>query len=300
MTGAACTCRTCARTPGRDTANRQPWAFPVLHVQLAACSLTNWDASPYDATATRFAAFIVDKNFPVDYPQYVDENFVIHDYIFEGAWSWTFIDRSDCGAADQPCEGTTWIPHRPRATPLPQPGQQLEQDVCDKPPELPWGLPCPGCIDLPGQPAPAVPIPRATLIQLSAQGALPSAAPQPVDTGVCTVGCPADGGATDANGTGTTDTGTDGAAGGGDDGTGAVDGAGDGNATTATVTPTSTPIALASLMPSPSPTTGGAVGGDNIAAAASGAAPLGGYMMQQVVAVLAGVAAAAYAVSVRG
>jgi len=136
--------------------------------------LYNWDASPYDATSVRFASFIFDKQYVLTWPEYVDENFIIHDAIFEGSWSWTFIDRTGCTNPDEVCEGITWVPQRPPVTPTPRPlGGPVLPDICDKPPQLPLGLPCPGCVDVEGQLPPSVPIPRNELIQLANQGALP-------------------------------------------------------------------------------------------------------------------------------
>ncbi len=136
--------------------------------------LYNWDASPYDALSVRFASFIFDKQYILTWPEYVAENFIIHDAIFEGSWSWTFIDRTGCTDPNAPCEGVTWVPNRPPVTPTPRPlGVQIQPDICDKPPQLPVGLPCPGCVDIDGQAPPGIPIPRNELIALSDQGGLP-------------------------------------------------------------------------------------------------------------------------------
>jgi hypothetical protein len=138
--------------------------------------LHSWDASPYDAVANRFAAFIVNRDFPLAWPDYTMENYIIHDYIFEGASSWTFIDRSSCTDPAAPCIGVTWVPRRPQPTPdAPRPGLPL--NFCDRPPELPLGLPCPGCVDAPGAYPPATPIPRDQLVALSGTGPLPAVPP---------------------------------------------------------------------------------------------------------------------------
>ncbi len=153
-------------------------------------SIQNWDASPYDAIAPRFAAFIFDDLYPLSWPEYVMENYPIHDAIFEGAWTWTFLDRSSCLDPNAPCEGVSWIPQRPQATPVPG---VPNQNFCDRPPQLPVGLPCEGCMDSPGSLPPAEPISRTTLIAMAAAGATtplpasvvvppPSATPSPTST----------------------------------------------------------------------------------------------------------------------
>ncbi len=137
--------------------------------------LTNWDADPADATAPRFAALVVDEKLPLEWPTYIMENFIIHDYLFEAASTWIFVDRSHCVDPIPSCGAAgnlvSWIPQRPRATPVPG---VPDANTCDKPPQLPVGLPCPRCVDSPGAPPPAEPIPFADLLAASGNGALPA------------------------------------------------------------------------------------------------------------------------------
>ena len=137
-----------------------------------------WDSGwPFtDATTPRFAAFVVNKDFPssptglVGGVSYVAENVPVPDEIFTGAYTWTFIDRSACTDVSQPCAGASWIPPHPPIDPN-TPG------TCPAPPSLPLELAryCAGC-----DPAvnPVEVVPRATLERLAgvASGALTLAA----------------------------------------------------------------------------------------------------------------------------
>lgn len=62
-----------------------------------------------------------------------DENWDIHGWIWDEAYTWTFIDRSGCVDPNVHCPGVSWVPDT-------KPTFAHNTAFCDRPPQLPVEL----------------------------------------------------------------------------------------------------------------------------------------------------------------
>lgn len=136
-----------------------------------------YQTSPYDLEAGRIAVFIVPQAMDLSWPAFVMENFYIHDYVWNDAVKWLFVDRTQCTNAALPCtpENGAWFYTAQRPTWATGDREPPDPETnCDEP----YGPPPPGVPVIPGGPVPNIP-PQPTPTATPTSSPTPTGSPTP-------------------------------------------------------------------------------------------------------------------------